>query len=94
MYIADQNADIIYQYVSSSPTNYQPTFGDGEGLEGVSNPNGLAFDSTQNNIYLSDHENHRVLMISVSSTPGAHGVLVAVSHVVEFALTQIDSLIK
>ncbi len=90
MYIVDETSNFVYQYVSGPPTNYQPIFGGGSGLAAVSNPFGLAFDSTESNIYVSDIYKNQVLMISVSSTPGTSGVLVAVSYVVELALTQID----
>jgi hypothetical protein len=84
MYVSDQFSETVYQYVGGSSTNYQPIFGGGPDLAGLDVPSGLAFDSTENNIYISDQNNHRVLMISVSSTPGTNGVLVAVSDVIEF----------
>jgi hypothetical protein len=87
MYILDQGNYEVHQYVSGSATNYQPIFGGGQGLAGVDNAIGLAFDSTESNIYVSDASNGQILMISVTSTPGTDGILVAVSHIAEFALT-------
>jgi hypothetical protein len=87
VYILGQGTDEVYQYVSGSPTNYQPIFGSGQGLAGVGHPFGLAFDSTESHIYVSDASNGQILMISVTSTPGTDGVLVAVSYIAEFALT-------
>jgi len=82
MYTALLNNDYVIKFLITSPTSYQYIAGNGtsgSGLSQLNSPIALAFDSTESNIYVSDSQNHRVLMFSANSTSGTSGQLVALS---------------
>ena len=81
MYIPDRDNRRVVKYLNGTTTIIAGTGTAGAALSRISNPRGLAFDSTESNIFVSDFTNARITMFSVNSTSGSSGTLVAVSGI-------------
>ena len=89
MYISDSEGHAVRKYTNIASATYTTIAGTGTAGSAMNQLNGsigITLDETENNMFVVDSKNHRVMKYSVGGKKGANGILVAVCCGIDFVL--------